>query len=191
MRKKRILVLEFLILIPLLIFLSYSLIKWIDEKDSLSNLEKHTFTKEETIVKKWKYNHQNYVISRYYDQSSSWSHLYLLLKRNHTYYILENIKKCDTVDDGNNIYVKDNELYIHCIGKEDIDKYFINDLSIKKETIHFHFKNTPNISPLHMIIDKVDKEYIYLSSPFKVDNTIKENPNVKCSFMDKECSYIK
>ena len=42
-----------------------------------------------------------------------------------------------------------------------------------------------------MIIDNVDSEYIYLSSSFKVDNTIKDEPKVKCSFKDKECNYIK
>lgn len=119
------------------------------------------------------------------------SHLNLLLKDKNDYYILESIKKCDTDDDGSNLYIKDNELYIHCIGKDGvIDKYLINDLNIKKETINFNFKNTPNISQLHMGIDNVDNEYIYLSSPFKVDNTIKDEPKVKCSFKDRKCSYI-
>ena len=40
-----------------------------------------------------------------------------------------------------------------------------------------------------MSIDNIDDKYIYLSSPFKVDNTIKDDPNVKCSFEDRKCIY--
>lgn len=42
-----------------------------------------------------------------------------------------------------------------------------------------------------MIIDSVDNKYIYLSSPFKVDNTVLDEPKVKCSFKDQKCYYIK
>lgn len=181
-----------IILIPLLIFVMYQLIKVLDYKKSLSDLEKYTFVDNEVIIKELEYNGKKYVISRYYNNSSSWSHLNLLLKDNDTYYILKNIKECDTLDDGSNLYVKDNTIYIHCIGKEKvIDKYLISDFDVTHETISFNFENTPNISQLHIIIDNVDNKYIYLSSSFKVDNTIKDKPNVKCSFKDKKCVYLK
>ena len=181
-----------IILIPLLIFAMYQLIKVLDYKNLLSDLEKYTFVDNEVIIKELEYNNKKYAISRYYNNSSSWSHLNLLLKNNDTYYILKNIKECDTLDDGSNLYVKDNAIYIHCIGKEKIiDKYLISDFDITKETISFNFENTPNISQLHIIIDNVDNEYIYLSSSFKVDNTIKDKPNAKCSFKDKKCAYLK
>lgn len=190
MKKKIILIPTVIILIPLFIFSTYQFIKFIDYKSVLSGLEKHTFKEDEITIKTFEYNNKNYVISRYYENSSSWSHLNLLLKDSNNYYILKNIKNCDTVDSGKNLYLKDNELYIHCIGKEGIiDKYIINDLIAEKETINFSFKNTPNISQLHIGIDKVDNEFIYLSSPFKVDPTIKDNPEVKCSFKDKICLY--
>lgn len=191
MKKKIILILLVIILIPLFIFATFKFVEYIDYKSSLSSLVKYAFVENEKNIKSFEYDNQSYVISRYYDNSSSWSHLNLLLKDKNDYYILESIKKCDTDDDGSNLYIKDNELYIHCIGKDGvIDKYLINDLNIKKETINFNFKNTPNISQLHMGIDNVDNEYIYLSSPFKVDNTIKDEPKVKCSFKDRKCSYI-
>ena len=57
------------------------------------------------------------------------------------------------------------------------------------EILKFNYDNTPNISQLHMNIDGVDNEYIYLSSPFKVDNTSEENSKVKCSFKDRKCIY--
>lgn len=188
--KKKILIITMIILIPLFSFIMYQLIKSFDYKNSLSSLEKYIFSDNETAIKSFEYDNKNYVISRYYDDSSSWSHLNLLLKNNDTYYILESIKKCDTVDDGFNLYVKDNAVYIHCIGKDEtIDKYLINNLSVEKETINFNFKDTPNISQLHIGIDKVNDKYIYLSSSFKVDNIIKDKPNVKCSFKDKKCIY--
>lgn len=188
--KKKIIIISIIILIPLFSFIMYQLIKTLDYKNSLSGLEEYIFVDNETTIKSLGYDNKNYVISRYYDDSSSWSHLNLLLKNNDTYYVLENIKKCDTVDDGSNLYVKDNVIYIHCIGKEGIiDKYLINDFSVEKETINFNFKNTPNISQLHIGIDNVDNEYIYLSSPFKVDITITDEPKVKCSFNDRKCLY--
>ncbi len=191
MKKKGILIFVVVILIPLFIFATYKFIEYMDYRSLLSNLERYTFIENEKIVKFFENEDQSYVISRYYDNSSSWSNLNLLLKDKNDYYILESIKKCDTADDGSNLYIKDNELYIHCIGKEGIiDKYLINDLNIEKETINFNFNNTPNISQLHMSIDNVDTEYIYLSSPFKVDNTITDEPKVKCSFRDRKCNYI-
>ncbi len=190
MIKKIILPFIVIILVPLFIFSTYKFIEYMYYRSSLSNLEKYTFIENEKTVKSFEYDNQSYVISKYHDHSSSWSHLNLLLKDKNDYYILESIKKCDTVDDGTNLYIKDNELYIHCIGKEGvIDKYVINDLNIEKETIYFNFKNTPNISQLHMGIDNVDDRYIYLSSPFKVDATIKDEPKVKCSLIDRKCLY--
>ena len=89
------------------------------------------------------------------------------------------------------MYVKDNELYLHCIGKmKVIDKYVVNDFEVDKSTISFNFDDTPNISQLHMGIDSVDNKYIYLSTSFKVDNTVKDKPKVKCSFSSKKCSYV-
>ena len=190
--KKKYLIILMIILILTVSFIIYQTIEFLDYKGSLSNLEKYIPVDNEIIIKKLQYNNKNYVISKYYDISSSWSNLNLLLKNNDTYYILKNIKKCDTVDDGKNLYVKDNVIYIHCIGKEGfIDKYLINDFDVLQETINFNFQNTPNISQLHIVIDNVDDEYIYLSSPAKVDNTINDKPNVKCSLESKNCDYVK
>lgn len=168
----------------------YKMIEFINFKNSISNLENHIFIHSEKIVKEFEYNNNYYVISRYYDDSSSWRHLNLLLKYNENYYVLKNINNCDTVEDGSNIFILNNEIYIHCIGKlGDIYKYSINDFNIDEEIMKFNYDNTPNISQLHINIDNVDNDYIYLSSPFKVDNTIKDSPRVKCSLKDRECIY--
>ena len=190
--KKNFLIISIIILILLFSFIVYQLINFFDYKSSLSNLEKYVFVNNEKIIKSFEYNNKNYIISRYYNNSSSWSHLNLLLKNKDNYYILKNIKNCDTIDEGSNLYVKNNVIYIHCIGKEGtIDKYSINDFDVNEENINFNFENTPNISKLHILIDKVDDNYIYLSSPFKVDNSVVDKPNVKCSFKDKKCDYVK
>lgn len=179
-----------IILIPIFIFGVYKFIKSINYKNPILNLSEYILVPSEKIIKEIKHNGKKYLVSIYYDDTSSWSHINFLLKENQKYYILENVKKCDIVDDGNNIYVKDNEIYIHCIGKEgNIDKYLINNLNIETEKINFNFKNTPNISQLHIGIDNIDNEYMYLSSPFKVDNTINDKPKVKCSLYDKICLY--
>ena len=167
MKKKNIIIL--IILLPLFIFTIYKLIILF----KFNNLEKYNFIDNEIVIKEVKYNNKNYIISRYYNNSSSWSNLNILLNSNNAYYILKNIEKCDTLDNASNIHIKDNEIYIHCIGKENIiNKYTINNLKINA-------------------YGNIDNEYIYLSSPFKVDNTIKDEPKVKCSFKDKECNYIK
>lgn len=87
--KKRIIMISLIILVLLFSFIIY---KSINYKKYVSNLEKYVFVDNEIIIKKLEYNNKNYVISRYYDNSSSWSHLNLLLKDNDNYYILKNIK---------------------------------------------------------------------------------------------------
>ncbi len=190
MKKKFFLFSIIVVLFSLFVFTFYQLIKFIDYKSSLSHLKKYQLVENEIIIKNFQYQNQNYVISKYYN-SGTWSHLNLLLKYKNTYYILKNIKNCDTIDDGSNLYIKENDFYIHCIGKPDIiDKYTVNKFTVEQETMNFNFDNTPNISQLHMLIDAVDDRYIYLSSVFKVDNTIQDPPQVKCSFKDKKCNYI-
>lgn len=190
MKKKYILFL-IVIIIPVFCFFVYYSISFLDYKSSLSRLEEYVFLDNEKTIMNFQYKNKDYVVSRYYDDSSSWSHFNILLKDNKKYYLLKNIKKCDISDDLSNLYLDENKIYIHCIGKEgNVDKYTINDFVILEEKLIFDFKNTPNISQLHIGIDYVDNGYIYLSSPFKVDNRISSNPKVKCSLENKKCSYI-
>ena len=178
-----------LILFLVFPFLTYKVIEFLDYKSSLSNLEKYTFKENETIVKKFTYKNKNYSISKYYDNTNSWSNLNIVLKDNRNYYVLKNIIRCDTLTDGSNLYIKDNIIYIHCIGKSgNIDKYLLEDMNIDKETIVFDYEKTPNLSQIHTTIDKVDNNYIYLSSLEK-NNKLKEKSRVKCLFKDKKCNY--
>ena len=189
---KRNILLVFLIILIILLFILgvYKTIGYLEDRSKISHLKEYTFSSNEEVVKSFDYNQYHYVLTKYYDDTSSWSHLNLLLKKKEEYYLLENIKKCDIDDKGSNLYIKDNEVYIHCIGKDgNIDKYLISNLNIEKETLIFDYESTPNISQLHIVIDKVDKENIYLSSPFKVDSTVDAEPKVKCSFEDKICRY--
>ena len=183
-----------IILVPIMIFLtailSYKVIKEIHHKKEISKLEKYSIKKTEKIITEFKIKNQNYLIIKYYDQTSSWSHLNILLKEKNNYYKIENINKCDTLDNGKNIYIKENKIYIHCIGqKGNIIEYKINNTKLSKNIIEFNYDNTSNISQLHMTIDKIDDNYIYLSSSVKINNSIKEGEKVKCSFKENKCSY--
>ena len=72
-------------LIVLFTFGIYKGIEYLDYKSSISNLEKYTFSSNEKIVKSFKYNKYNYLLTMYYDDKSSWSHLNLLLLDNEEY----------------------------------------------------------------------------------------------------------
>lgn len=166
----------------------YYLFALIDEKSQILKLEKYKILPLENILTEFKYEKYEYVISSYYDDTSSWSHLNILLKLQDKYYRLEEIKKCD--GSGKNIYVKDNKVYIHCIGKKgDILEYTINDTKIEKNIRQLNYDNTPNISQIHILIDKIDNEYIYLYSNVKINDSIKEGKRVKCSLKNNICDY--
>lgn len=75
MKKKNIIIL--IILLPLFIFTIYKLIILF----KFNNLEKYNFIDNEIVIKEVKYNNKNYIISRYYNNSSSWSNLNILLNK--------------------------------------------------------------------------------------------------------------
>ena len=75
MKKKNIIIL--IILLPLFIFTIYKLIILL----KFNNLEKYNFIDNEIVIKEVKYNNKNYIISRYYNNSSSWSNLNILLNK--------------------------------------------------------------------------------------------------------------
>ena len=177
------------ILIVLFTFGVYKGIEFLDYKSSISNLEIYKLSSNESIVKSFEKDKYNYLLTMYYDDTSSWSHLNLLLLDNEEHYLLKNIQKCDSSVEGRNLYLKDNEIYIHCIGKMgDIDKYTLDKINVKKETFNFNYDNASNISQLHITIDKVDDENIYLFSPIDVNGDVKDI-KVKCSLNNNICNY--
>ena len=68
---------------------------------------------------------------------------------------------------------------------------FLANLELEKQVWEFNYQNTPNISQLHIVVDKADDKYIYLSSAFKVDNNDKNEPQVKCSLKNNICKYTR
>ena len=190
MKRKIIAIILTLIIIPLIILGIYKMFELLEYRSNLSNLDEYTLDQNEKIVKEFEYNNKKYTISMNYGNKGSWGDVNFLLKENKKYYKIKNIKSCDMSEEGSNLYIRDNEIYIHCIGKEgNIDKYLIDHFNIEEEKLNFNYENTPNISQLHIGIDKVDNEYIYLSSPFKNDDTSNNEPKVKCSLEDKICNY--
>jgi CRISPR/Cas system CMR-associated protein Cmr5 small subunit len=87
-------------------------------------------------------------------------------------------------------YIKNNEIYIHCIGKKgDILKYTIDDYKLEKDIMELDYKDAPNISQIHILIDGADNDYIYLRSNVKNNDSIKEGEFVKCLLSTKKCEY--
>lgn len=165
----------------------YNLFAFLDYHSQLASKEKYTFKQNEKIETKFKYHNQTYIITNYYDDTTAAGHTFLL-KDNNTYYKLNELKYCNFETDY--IYINDNKIYIHCIGqKGNVIQYTINNLELEQQTWEFNYKNTPNISQLHIVVDKADNNYIYLSSAFKVDNNDPNEPRVKCSLKNNLCNY--
>ena len=176
-----------IILIIILILISFILLKTVYLDDKLSNFERYNLLLDETITSKFKIKNKKYLLTTYHNSESTYAYNNLLLQNKGNYYLLEKIDKCDI-----SYFINDNNLYIHCIGKKgDILKYTINLSSIKKDVLEFNYKNTPNISQIHITIDKVDDEYIYLKSAVKKDDLIKDGEYVKCSLLNRICEYDK
>ena len=174
-------VIIFIILLSILLI--FGIYKIVDYKE-LSNLDKYKLGNDEEIYKAFNYKNSDYVITNYRDNTSSYYHHHILLKNNSKYYLLDTLNKCDISD-----YLNSNEYYIHCIGKEDFIKYTFNGTSIKKENLKLNFKDTPNISVIHITIDKVDNNYMYLLSNIKMDESIKDGNKVKCNIQTRKCEY--
>ncbi len=86
--------------------------------------------------------------------------------------------------------IKRNNAYIHCIGEEgNIIKLSVDNGNVEKKIIEFDYTNTPNISQIHILVEDVDNDYIYLKSNVKNNDSIKDGEYVKCLFSTKVCEY--
>ena len=155
-------------------------------KNMRSNgLKEYKLLDNEKVQTSFKYRSKEYVLTSYYDDKNTYADNNILLKDNKYYYYIDKIEKCDM-----SYYINKNNIYIHCIGKEgNILKYSINDKETELEILDFDYTNTPNISQIHIQVDKVDKEYVYLKSAVKMDDSINEGEKVKCSIDSKICEY--
>lgn len=123
MKKK---IVRFLVCILLFILIGYTVV--ILNNSNLKK-EKYTLLPNEEIENEIIYKNYKYVITKYYDNTTSFSHHNILLNNNNYYYILESLNSCDMYS-----YIKNNEIYIHCIGKYgDIIKYTLNKKISKRK----------------------------------------------------------
>ena len=176
-----------LVIVGITVIVFYYLFALIDEKNEILKLEEYKMLSVEEVFKEFEYDRKKYIISTFYD-SDSYQYINILLKIKEKYYRLEEIKKCDCSDES--IYVKENKIYVHCIGqKGDILEYKVTGTTIEKKILHLNYDKTPNISQIHILIDKVDNNYIYLYSYVKINDFIKEGDKVKCSLKDNVCFY--
>ena len=166
----------FIILLCILLFIIFIILIMPKIQSSLElfNLKEYSLQPEETIRKEFEYNNKKYVLTQYYKSNSSYAYNHILLKDDSTYYFLDEIEKCDMSD-----YIKENILFVHCIGKSgDILKYEIKSNKVEEEIIKFSYEDVPNISQIHITIKNVDDNYIYLNSL---------QDDFKCSFNTKKC----
>lgn len=175
---------EMIMIIIIIIFIlsgifSYLLIKEIDYKTALSNIEKYTIKGNEKILDKLTYNKKEYIITKIQNKET----INILFKYHKQYYRLKKISSCLC----NDIFIKDNEMYLHCIGLDDyIEKYIINNLYIEHERIRIFYDQVPNLSEYLVKVEKVDDKYIYIKS---TAYNILEPDKARCSLTTRECEY--
>ena len=161
--KQDLLIIPIIIIIIITIFGSYKLIELSSYNSRISSLERYTYKQDEKNIKKINYNKKEYIITNYLPKEQTYTNLNILFKNKEKYYLLKEIEKCDA--DTNTTYTKDNEIYIHCIGKEgNINKYTINEFEITEELLVLSYDNVPKLSELHVIVEKIDNHDIYIKS---------------------------
>ena len=182
----------FIILILCLLFVwgcfvgGYRFIETFDNKASIKTLDKYKLSDNEKIQDSFIINNREYIITTYKEENKEYSQHNILLKYEDQYYSLEEISECNM-----NSYLKDNALYVHCIGKKgNVTKYTFIDINVEKTELDLNYINTPNISQEQIKIDLVGKDNIYLSS-VKVKDDVAEGERVKCSLENNSCSYLK
>ncbi len=173
-----------IIIVILLLVISFIIVYFVS-KNEYKGLEVYSLRDKEDVVKKFNYKNRDYILTTYHNDLDTYASNNILIKDHNKYYLLGEVNKCDM-----SYYLKDNNIYIHCIGKKgEILKYTINGTKLEKEIINLDYTNTPNISQIHIMIDKVDKDNIYLISNVKNKENIKNGENVICSLKTNECYY--
>lgn len=174
-----------LILIPILasfvltIFVTYELIEYLDYQGALKKLELYNLEKEEKQLKIIKHNKKEYYITEYYNEEQNLKNINILFKYKSKYYKLREITYCDY----DNVAIKENELYLHCIGRDgNIAKYTINNFMVEKESIKLNYENISSIYEYNVNVDKVDDRYIHISDP-------SSSKKAKCDLITRICEY--
>ena len=171
----------------LFFFVTYKVIESYDKKSKIERLDKYKLMEKEKEDIKIDFNGYTYVITKYTDEKSRINHNILVSYENNYYYI-DSLENCDMSS-----YVKENQVYTHCLGgRGNILKYSFSTVVLNKDYLELNYSTTPNISEIHMTVDKVDnKNNIYLSSNVKVDDSIEEGNKIKCNIETRACKYIK
>lgn len=166
---------------------TYFLIDHLYNNSMINSLEKYKIKDNEKIINEFTYDNNNYLITMYYVDKQTYSNVNILLKQKSDRLLIDTIYECDSSE--SNTYVLDNKIYIHCIGKMgDIKVYTLENYKLTHNILELDYSKTPNLSQLHILIDKVDKDNIYLYSYVNADSEISNK--VKCSLHTKKCEYI-
>ncbi len=134
------------------------------------------------------YKKNTYAIARSDNNEAGTNRVGIFLKKKEKYYLLEEINRCMYMESA--FYIKENKIYLHCISRaNEVLEYKVNKEEIEKTVRKLNFKETPNISTLHLQFEKVDNKYIYFHSWVKVNERLEEGNKAKCSLDTNKCEY--
>ena len=162
----------------------YEGIEYLDYKTKKDDLEKFEVGDGDFYLKNFSIGTIKYGILKDNDKNIN-----IVLKDKNNILLMETVKQCDTVD-GEGIGIHKNKIYIHCLGTDrEIIEFEILKASIFKSTRQLNYEKTPNVSGMHLLIEKADKKYLYLYSNVKKNESIAEGDKIKCSLENNQCIY--
>lgn len=161
---------------------TFMILNHLDVQASLSGLEKYNINdKDIEVLSEFKIRRNKYIILK--ENSDKFR---LLVQYKKELFLLDSRNNCITYNDS--ILVHNDDIFVHCTGFKEVDKYTLNNFESVHQSVKFNFDKTPNFSPLHMKIDAIDEKYIYFSS-LKLDGKIKEGEKARCTLDKKFCEY--
>ncbi len=179
---------KFLIVFVIVVFClgvvigTFMTLNHLEVQESLLGLEKYDINdKDIEVLSEFKIRRNKYIILKENPDKFK-----ILVQYKKQLFLLDSRNNCITYKD--NVLVHNDDIFVHCTGFKEVDKYTLNNFESVHETVKFNFDKTSNFSPLHMRIDAVDEKYIYFSS-LKLDGKIKEGEKVKCTLDKKFCEY--
>lgn len=177
-----------ILILVLVFFTVYYTFNTIIMKGEIAKIEEYKFVKGEKIDKEFKFNKYHYVLTNFKEDGKDYNSNNFLVKYQGKYYYMDSFTDCDMSS-----YVKDNFMYVHCIGYTgNIVKFKFYGTKVFNEVLEPSYNDTPNISQRHIELDKVTNKYIYLKSSVKKDENVKEGNKVKCPFNNNlKCVYVK
>ena len=158
-------------------------------KNQLEELGEYKLEEDEKIIKKFSYGSRKYILSTVPYRKTN--HFNISLYYKNKYYLLKTVPSCKILDKMENVYLKDNHIYVHCDGATGVvmDYTVVEGFIGEKEYV-FDFLKTPNSDFHYMTFRKLDNKYFYLKTT-KIDENVEEGEKIQCSLKTSRCYYEK